>query len=119
MRTRPASAIASTSNDPPPTYTDDLPSPVAQPAASSSLTAFSNANRVLISPDLEARLIAAGYLSTDDPDTLTEEEWRDDYGATKLELLRLRTLYARSVAYSSGHRLGSVLLGIPLIHWIQ
>lgn len=50
------------------------------------LAEFANANRTMISEDLEARLTTAGYMPTDDPDGLTEEEW-SEHGITKLELL--------------------------------
>jgi len=47
---------------------------------------------------LEARLVAAGYIPTDDPDSVTEEEWRENHGITKLELLQMRALYSRYVS---------------------
>jgi len=97
---RPLSSLSGISYDPPPTYgTDAVPFPAPRPSASAALIAFAQANREFINADLEARLVAAGYMPTDDPDSLTEEEWRENHGITKLELLRLRTLYARYVFF--------------------
>ena len=39
--------------------------------------------------DLEAQLVAAGYILTGDPDSVMEEEWRENHGIMKLELLRM------------------------------
>jgi hypothetical protein len=65
------------------------------PVFSPELAEFANANRDVINQSLEARLQAAGYLPTDDPNDLTPEEWRNEHGVTKLELNRLKNLYAR------------------------
>lgn len=64
------------------------------PPTSRALAAFADANRDLISEDLELRLSVAGYLPSDDPDNLTEEEWMTVHNVTKLELIRLRSLFA-------------------------
>ncbi|KIM26123.1 hypothetical protein M408DRAFT_330715 [Serendipita vermifera MAFF 305830] len=66
----------------------------AVPPTSPALAAFATANRDLISEDLEVRLSIAGYLPSDDPNNLTEEEWMTEHNVTKLELMRLRSLYA-------------------------
>jgi hypothetical protein len=65
------------------------------PVFSPELAEFANANRDVINQSLEARLQAAGYLPTDDPNDLPPEEWRNEHGVTKLELNRLKNLYAR------------------------
>jgi cell division septation protein DedD len=65
------------------------------PLFSPELARFASANRDVINEGLEARLQAAGYLPTDDPNDLTPEEWRNEHGVTKLELNRLKNLYAR------------------------
>jgi hypothetical protein len=67
------------------------------PAAPPALADFARANRNLISYDLEAKLAAAGYLPTDDPDNLSEQEWITKYNVTVQELESLRRLYYRSV----------------------
>jgi hypothetical protein len=58
-----------------------------------ALARWANANRAFITHDLEARLEAAGYLPTDDPNNLTEEEWITEHNVTKLEVIRIRALY--------------------------
>ena len=73
----------------------------AVPPVSAALARFADSNRGLISEDLEARLTAAGYLPTDDPDNLSEEEWRIVHNVTKLEVMRLRALYACEYSWFS------------------
>ena len=86
------------STEPPPEYNTGTSigstQSYAVPPVSAALAEFASSNRRLISEDLEARLTAAGYLPTDDPDNLSEEEWRDVHNVTKLELMRIRALYA-------------------------
>jgi hypothetical protein len=65
------------------------------PSFSPELARYASANRDVINESLEAKLHAAGYLPTDDPNDLTPEEWRNEHGVTKLELNRLKNLYAR------------------------
>lgn len=48
-----------------------------------------SANPSLINGDLEMRLLTAFYLRIDDPDSLTEDEHRDNHRITKILLLRL------------------------------
>jgi hypothetical protein len=111
------SFISITPSDPPPTYghqdssplqnidpahpqtpthhTHTQPQTPIQPSFSLELARFARANRDVINENLEARLQAAGYLPTDDPSRLTPEEWRVEYGVTRLELRRLVDLYTR------------------------
>jgi hypothetical protein len=112
------SFISTTPSDPPPTYghqdssplqhidpthpqtpththTHTQPQTPIQPSFSLELARFARANRDVINENLEARLQAAGYLPTDDPSRLTPEEWRVEYGITRLELRRLVDLYTR------------------------
>ncbi|KIM26128.1 hypothetical protein M408DRAFT_196620 [Serendipita vermifera MAFF 305830] len=95
---RAESTVQSGYFDPPPIYGSDERI-ARRPSMSPALVEFARANRTWISEDLQERLTAAGYLPTDDPDNLTEEEWRE-LGITKLELLRLRALFARTVQAS-------------------
>jgi hypothetical protein len=88
-------------SDPPPTYGSGSEAP-ARPdrrtlssSFSPELARFASANRDVIGENLEARLQAAGYLPTDDPSRLTAEEWKNEYGVTKIELRRLQDLYSR------------------------
>jgi hypothetical protein len=62
---------------------------------SSVLSTWASSNRAVVSEDMEAKLLAAGYMPGDDPDAFTEDEWQSRYGLTRLELLRLRRLYSR------------------------
>lgn len=99
------SANSAAPSDPPPTYGHSLPrdSPHPDPTQMRTLSAsfspelvrFASTNRDMINENLEARLQAAGYLPTDDPSNLTPEEWRVEYGITRLELRRLQDLYTR------------------------
>ena len=93
-----SSSFFSTPSDPPPTYgpgdflrQDGAPSSLFSP----ELARFASAHRDVINENLEARLQAAGYLPTDDPSRLTAEEWKNEYGITKMELRRLQDLYSR------------------------
>jgi hypothetical protein len=96
---RPNSSISRGLHDPPPIYgVGDLIGQDSVPLASSfshELARFAVANRDIINENLEARLQAAGYLPTEDPSQLTPEEWKNEHGITKLELMRLQDLYAR------------------------
>ncbi|KIM26114.1 hypothetical protein M408DRAFT_9985 [Serendipita vermifera MAFF 305830] len=97
--TRPTSPPSMTSTRPhdvPPLYRASSQSNALYvvPPTSFALTTFADANRDLISEDLEGRLSAAGYLPSDDPDNLTEEEWMTLHNVTKLEVMRLRSLFA-------------------------
>ncbi|KAG8822141.1 hypothetical protein FRC17_009645, partial [Serendipita sp. 399] len=58
-----------------------------------ALAQFAQENRSLITEELEMKLQRAGYVPTDDPDSIPEEEWKRDYGVTKFELARLRSLF--------------------------
>lgn len=69
---------------------------------SMSLAQFAQENRGVIPEDLEAKLLRAGYTPSDDPDAISEEEWRRDWGVTKLELSRLRALYQRGAQTGTG-----------------
>lgn len=83
----------------------------AVPPTSPPLVAFANANRELISEDLELRLSVAGYLPSDNPDNLSEEEWMSLHNVTKLELMRLRSLFTarlRQIEASKAHASESV-----------
>jgi cell division septation protein DedD len=102
--THSTSLFSSTPSDPPPTYgPEDLLRQDRAPSSlfSPELARFAAANRDVINENLEARLQAAGYLPTDDPNRLTAEEWRVEYGITKLELRRLQDLYSRLVGVIS------------------
>jgi len=68
---------------------------VQPPSSSPELARFASANRDVINETLEAKLHAAGYLPTDDPNGLTPEQWRNEHGVNRLELNRLKNLYAR------------------------
>jgi hypothetical protein len=94
----PSSFFSRMPDDPPPTY--GLEESVRQdrtlpPLFSPELARFASANRDIINESLEARLQAAGYLPTDDPSNLTPEQWKNEYGVTRLELRRLQGLYTR------------------------
>ncbi|KAG9033304.1 hypothetical protein FS842_003962 [Serendipita sp. 407] len=60
------------------------------------LSRWAQENRAYITPRLKAKLVAARYLPTTNPDSITEEEWERRWGVTKLELTRMRMLYSRS-----------------------
>ena len=75
----------------PPVYGSSV---YAYVGSSGPLASWANANRAFVTEDLESKLSNAGYVPTDDPDDLTEEEWTTKYGLTKLEIVRLRKLYA-------------------------
>ncbi|KAG8832977.1 hypothetical protein FRC18_004333 [Serendipita sp. 400] len=64
-------------------------------ATSTSLSQWARENRSYITGKLEMKLNAAGYVPSDDPDNIDEEKWRREWGVTKLELTRMRLLYAR------------------------
>ncbi|KIM26125.1 hypothetical protein M408DRAFT_196567 [Serendipita vermifera MAFF 305830] len=66
----------------------------AIPPTSLALAEFAEANRDMIGTDLEMRLAIAGYVPSDDPDNLSEEEWTNVHNLTRLELMRLRSLFA-------------------------
>ncbi|KAG8819496.1 hypothetical protein FRC17_010427 [Serendipita sp. 399] len=55
-------------------------------------------NRGYITEKLEAKLDAAGYVPTDNPDSLSPDVWKREWGVTELELRRMRALYARTQA---------------------
>ncbi|CAG7850076.1 SubName: Full=Uncharacterized protein {ECO:0000313/EMBL:CCA76550.1} [Serendipita indica DSM 11827] len=65
-------------------------------AGDAGLSQWARENRHYITEKLEMKLDAAGYVPTDDPDNISEEEWKREWGVTKLELTRMRGLYARS-----------------------
>jgi hypothetical protein len=88
-------SFSATTYDPPPTYGPEESVLQASPSFSPELARFASANRDVINESLEARLQAAGYLPTDDPSNLTPEEWKNEYGITRLELRRLQDLYSR------------------------
>lgn len=102
--TGPSSGVSEVPHDPPPIYDTVGEDRIFRPLPSVPLTLaqFASANRGMINEDLEARLEAAGYLPTDDPDSLTEQEWKE-HKVTKLELLRLRTLFNRNRASYSNY----------------
>ncbi|CAG7850099.1 SubName: Full=Uncharacterized protein {ECO:0000313/EMBL:CCA71990.1} [Serendipita indica DSM 11827] len=62
------------------------------------LAEWARTHRSQIPARLEAKLAAAGYVPTDNPDSISEEEWLREYGVTKFELARVRTLYQKSTA---------------------
>ncbi|KIM26113.1 hypothetical protein M408DRAFT_330708 [Serendipita vermifera MAFF 305830] len=64
-------------------------------SGSVELTNWFRANRASITDEMEQRLVAAGYMPSNNPDDLTEEEWETKFGITKFELIRLREIYAR------------------------
>ncbi|KAG8809210.1 hypothetical protein FRC17_003558, partial [Serendipita sp. 399] len=66
--------------------------------ADAGLSQWARENRSYITEKLEMKLDAAGYVPSDDPDNMTEEEWKREWGVTKLELTRMRALYARTQA---------------------
>ncbi|KAG8807378.1 hypothetical protein FRC17_004489 [Serendipita sp. 399] len=66
--------------------------------ADSGLSQWARENRSYVTEKLEMKLDAAGYVPSDDPDNITEEEWKCEWGVTKLELTRMRALYARTQA---------------------
>ncbi|KAG8806811.1 hypothetical protein FRC17_004802 [Serendipita sp. 399] len=70
--------------------------PRAGDADDSALSLWAQENRTYITARLEAKLVAAGYSPSTDPDLVTEEQWEERWGVTKLELTRMRMLYARS-----------------------
>ena len=57
------------------------------------LSRYASQNRHLISPDLEYKLRKAHYMPEDDPDEISVEEWRSEYGVGYFELKRLRQLH--------------------------
>lgn len=93
MSNRPMSAASSTAprGASPPVYGSSV---YAYGNAGGPLATWANANRAFITEDLESKLASAGFLPSDNPDDLTEEEWTSQFGLTKLEVLRLRKLYA-------------------------
>lgn len=95
MSNRPMSAASSYAprHGSPPVYGSSV---YAYGASSNPLSTWANSNRAFITEDLESKLATAGYLPTDNPDDLTEEEWTNQFGLTKLEVLRLRKLYSGS-----------------------
>jgi hypothetical protein len=62
---------------------------------STVLAAWASTNRNVVSKDMESKLLAAGYMPSDNPDIFSEDEWQTRCGITRLELFRLRKLYAR------------------------
>ncbi|KAG8809416.1 hypothetical protein FRC19_005236 [Serendipita sp. 401] len=60
------------------------------------LSRWAEENRVYISEKLEARLELAGYLPTDDPDAISEEDWERKWSVSNTELANLRMIYAKS-----------------------
>lgn len=71
--------------------------PVPVYGSSLALENWARANRASVSEDMEAKLLAAGYMPGDNPDDYTEEEWKTNFGITRLELLRLRKLYIQDI----------------------
>ncbi|KAG8758700.1 hypothetical protein FRC14_007544 [Serendipita sp. 396] len=76
-------------------------------AADAGLSQWARENRSYITEKLEMKLDAAGYVPSDDPDNIGEEEWKRDWGVTKLELTRMRALYARTQTQLQTHSTGS------------
>ena len=74
-----------------PTATNGSPS---NHSRSTTLENWASANRGSITKDMEEPLVRAGYLPDDSPDILTEEEW-GEYGLTKIQLNRLRAIWAK------------------------
>ncbi|CCA71982.1 hypothetical protein PIIN_05917 [Serendipita indica DSM 11827] len=58
------------------------------------LAKWAKKHRKYIPERLERKLEDAGYVPTDDPDQLSEDEWRREWGVTIFELGRMRKLYA-------------------------
>ncbi|KAG8758707.1 hypothetical protein FRC14_007551 [Serendipita sp. 396] len=67
-------------------------------AADAGLSQWARDNRSHITEKLEMKLGAAGYVPSDDPDHIDEEEWKREWGVTRLELTRMRALYTRTQA---------------------
>ena len=65
-------------------------------AEETGLAEWARTHRAQIPARLEAKLAAAGYVPTDDPNSIPEEEWLREYGVTKFELSRIRALYQKS-----------------------
>jgi len=100
--------------DPPPIYGQEelvRTGPVPSSSFSPALALFASRHRDVINENLEARLQAAGYLPTDDPTYLTPEEWKSEYGVTRLELRRLQDLFSRCVGPYCGSARLLVLIG--------
>ena len=100
------SAYTAYTNDTPPAYIgpaepraplSTLGSESAAGTTAISLSQYAQENRGVIPEDLEAKLQRAGYAPMDDPDSISEDDWRRDWGVTKLELARLRALYQRGL----------------------
>jgi hypothetical protein len=54
---------------------------------------WARANRYLISQDLERRLRLAGYTPDYNPDDMSKDVWRNEYGVSPFELETLKRLY--------------------------
>ena len=67
-------------------------------AKETELAEWARARRAQIPVTLEAKLAAAGYVPTDNPNIIPEEVWVREYGVTILELSRIRGLYRRNTA---------------------
>ena len=74
-------------------------SPSGVTGGESRLSQWAREHREFISEKLEAKLDAAGYMPADNPDSMTETEWMDTWGVTKLELRRLKALFAERQQY--------------------
>ncbi|CAG7850097.1 SubName: Full=Uncharacterized protein {ECO:0000313/EMBL:CCA71987.1} [Serendipita indica DSM 11827] len=72
--------------------TSTVPEEVAE---ETGLAQWARIHRTQIPARLEAKLASAGYVPTDNPDGIPEEEWLQEYGVTKFELARVRALYQK------------------------
>jgi hypothetical protein len=62
-----------------------------------TLSEFAGENRDLIPEELESKLMKVGYLPSDDPDVIPQEEWVKLYGVSRVELMRIKQLHTRLV----------------------
>ncbi|KAG8840970.1 hypothetical protein FRB91_005480, partial [Serendipita sp. 411] len=95
-----AAYTAYTSNDTPPAYIGPNSPPPSQyqsimsttiarssneglsSTSGQALALYAQENRALITEELEGKLQRAGYHPADDPDAISEDEWKRDYGVT-------------------------------------
>lgn len=70
-----------------------IPSILMQPIHD-AVGIWAEANRYLVSPDLERRLRSAGYLPNHDPERIGEDAWRERYSVSEFELDTLKELYS-------------------------
>lgn len=84
--------------EPPPMYnpayhpssTQAFSAPVTTP-----LETFAASHRELITADLETKLRTAGWSPTQDPNNISEDRWKIEFGVTFFELERLKEAFER------------------------